>query len=321
VLTLDGIFLMRVGDFMTITDSKQRLASTPHPDQLTLAAYTLIVILAGSNAVAVRFTVMELPPFWGATLRFAAAALIFWLFVLFRRSSIPTGRALAGVILYGFLSFGASYAFIYWGIKSIPAGLTQVILALVPLLTFFAAYIHRIEPFRWRGLVGALLAVIGIAWAFFHRPGEGIPLFALLAVIMGAACIAESTIVIKLFPRSDPFVTNALGMTSGAVTLILLSLISGESWTLPTRMATWISILYLILVGSVIVFYLFLYILTRWTASATSFQFVLFPFVTVLVAAWLAGEKVNVSFLFGGALVLVGVWLGALSDTSSSSRL
>jgi drug/metabolite transporter (DMT)-like permease len=304
---------------MSTIDSEQRAAGVSRPDQLTLAAYILIVILAGANAVAVRFTVMELPPFWGATLRFAAAALIFWIFVFFRKFSLPSGSALIGVLLYGFLSFGASYAFIYWGIRSVPAGLTQVILALVPLLTFFAAYIHRIEPFRWRGLLGALLAVIGIAWAFFHRPGESISFLALLAIVAGAACIAESTVVIKLFPRSDPFVTNALGMTSGALTLILLSLLSRESWTLPTRIATWISIFYLVLIGSVVVFYLFLYILTRWTASATSYQFVLLPFVTVLVAAWLAGEKVNLSFLFGGALVLIGVWIGALSDTTAAS--
>ncbi|HEX9387745.1 MAG TPA: hypothetical protein VF918_15590 [Anaerolineales bacterium] len=60
-------------------DSEQRLAGVTRPEQLTLAAYILIVILAGANAVAVRFTVMELPPFWSATLRFAAAALIFWI--------------------------------------------------------------------------------------------------------------------------------------------------------------------------------------------------------------------------------------------------
>jgi len=84
-------------------------------------------------------------------------------------------------------------------------------------------------------------------------------------------------------------------------------------------MATWASIIYLVFVGSVLVFYLFLYILSKWTASAISYQFVLFPFVTVLVAGWLTREKVNLSFLLGGALVLVGVWIGALSDTTTSS--
>jgi drug/metabolite transporter (DMT)-like permease len=66
-----------------------------------------------------------------------------------------------------------------------------------------------------------------------------------------------------------------------------------------------------------VVFYLYLFIVQRWTASATSYQFVLFPFVTVLIAGWLADETINTAFIFGGALVLVGVWIGALSNTSA----
>jgi drug/metabolite transporter (DMT)-like permease len=122
-----------------------------HPYTLTFLAYIFTVIFAGANAVAVRFTVAELPPFWGAVIRFAGAALIFWAVVLIRRTPLPVGRAMVGILLYGFLSFGANYAFLYWGIQSIPAGLTQVILALVPLMTFFSAFFHRLEPFRWRG--------------------------------------------------------------------------------------------------------------------------------------------------------------------------
>ena len=261
-------------------------------DNLTILAYLLTVIFAGANAVAVRFTVAELPPFWGATLRFAAAALIFWVLALARKIPLPTGSARLGILLYGFLSFGASYAFLYWGLQSIPAGLTQVILALVPLMTFFSAFFHGLEPLRWRGLFGATLAVAGIAFAFFEQPAGTLPLLSLLAIVAGAACIAESTVVVKMYPPSDPFMTNALAMTVGTVVLILLSLITGEAWSLPTQTATWVSIIYLVLIGSVVVFYLFLIVVRRWTASATSYQFVLFPFVTVLVAGWLARPSI-----------------------------
>lgn len=290
------------------------------PDNLTLLAYLLTVVFAGANAVAVRFTVAELPPFWGATLRFAAAALIFWLLALARKVPLPTGRARLGILLYGFLSFGASYAFLYWGLQSIPAGLTQVILALVPLMTFFSAVFHGLESFRWRGLFGAALAVAGIAFAFFEQPAGSLPLLSLLAIVAGAACIAESTVVVKMYPPSDPLVTNALAMTMGTLTLVVLSLVTGEAWSLPTQTATWASIIYLVLIGSVVVFYLFLIVVRRWTASATSYQFVLFPFVTVLVAGWLAGETINSALLLGGALVLVGVWVGALSGVSVSRK-
>jgi drug/metabolite transporter (DMT)-like permease len=297
--------------------SKQSAAAVSRPDNLTLLAYGFSILFAGSNFVAVRFTVAELPPFWGATIRFAAAALIFWGIVLLRRSPFPDRRTLLGILLFGFLSIGASYAFLYWGIQSIPAGLTSVFIALAPLMTLFFAFFHGIEPFRWRGLIGGFLALAGMAYAFFEQPGGTLPVIPVLAIIAGVACIAESTVVIKMIPKSDPFVTNALAVTVGAVTLVILSLIAGEPWSLPTQTATWISVIYLILFGSVVMFYLFLFVIRRWTASATSFQFVLMPFVTVIVAGLLADETVNSAFILGGALTLLGVWIGALSGTSS----
>jgi drug/metabolite transporter (DMT)-like permease len=160
----------------------------------------------------------------------------------------------------------------------------------------------------------------GIALAFFEQPSGTLPLISLLAIIAGAACIAESTVVLKMYPQSDPFMTNALAMTVGTLTLVVLSLVAGESWTLPARARTWASIIYLVFIGSVVAFYLFLFVIRRWTASATSYQFVLFPFVTVLVANWLADETVNSALILGGALVLVGVWIGALSNFSILRR-
>ncbi|HEY6102605.1 MAG TPA: hypothetical protein VI007_05190 [bacterium] len=38
------------------------------------AAFLAVVIIGGSNFVAVRFSNRELPPFWGASIRFFASA-------------------------------------------------------------------------------------------------------------------------------------------------------------------------------------------------------------------------------------------------------
>jgi drug/metabolite transporter (DMT)-like permease len=91
-------------------------------------------------------------------------------------------------------------------------------------------------------------------------------------------------------------------MSTGAVTLLALSIMARESWQMPVLIKTRAAVLYLTIIGSVILFYLFLFVVRRWTASATSYQFVLLPFVTVVVAAWLAGETVRLEFILGGAL-------------------
>jgi drug/metabolite transporter (DMT)-like permease len=295
------------------TDAQDDTGNVTRPDTLTLAVFALIVVLGGANGVAIRFTVLELPPFWGAAVRFAAAALCFWAILLARRLPLPAARTLVGVLLFGLLDTGASFAFVYWGLRSMPAGLASVLLALAPLLTFFFAIAHRLEPFRWRGLVGGVLAVAGITLAFVEQPNTRVPLGSVLALLAGTACLAEATVVVKWLPQVHPVVLNALAMSTGTGMLLACSLLAGEQWQLPALPPTWAAILYLVICGSVVLFYLFLFLVRRWTASATSYLFVLFPFVTVVLAAWLAHETVTAAFLGGGVLVLVGVWVGTLA--------
>jgi drug/metabolite transporter (DMT)-like permease len=143
-------------------------------------------------------------------------------------------------------------------------------------------------------------------------PSSNIPFLYLFAVILGAACFAESNVIIKQFPIIHPIPTNAVAMTAGSVILFLMSLIFGETPAIPPRAATWISLAYLILFGSCVVFILNLFVLKRWTASATSYQFVLLPFVTITASALLAQERLSLVLLAEAVLVIAGVYIGAI---------
>ena len=77
--------------------------------------------------------------------------------------------------------------------------------------------------------------------------------------------------------------------------------------------------LYLALVGTVGVFTLYLVVLKYWTASRAAYDFVLIPLPTVLLSAWLDDEPLGLGLLAGGALVLFGVYLGALKQRAASA--
>jgi len=300
---------------MSRTDSAISTQTT-RASHSTLVAFVVLVIIGGGNPVAVQFSNGELPPFWGAAARFALAAAIFWVILLVRRVAVPKGRALVGAVLYGTLAVGASYALLYWGILKIPAGVFIVILSLGPLMTMLFAVAHRLEPFRWRGLAGALIALAGIALGVGAELGRSVPIPSLLAVVAGAACIAEGSVVYKLFPGTKPLPTNAVAFTTGAGILLVVSLIAGESWSLPTQPRTIAAFTYLVVVGSVLLFYLYLLVLSRWTATATSYSFLLFPIATIVIAALITKERVTPTFLVGASIALVGIWIGALGKPS-----
>ncbi len=84
-------------------------------------------------------------------------------------------------------------------------------------------------------------------------------------------------------------------------------------WALPQAPATWAAFAYLTVFGTLVLFYLQLFVLNRWTATTTSYALLLLPLVTVLVSSWLTGEVVTLQFVIGASIVLLGVWIGALS--------
>lgn len=98
--------------------------------------------------------------------------------------------------------------------------------------------------------------------------------------------------------------------------LFVVSMVAGEEWNLPAEADTVLAFIYLVCIGSVLLFYLYLYVLSRWTASATTYSFLLFPIATVIIAAWLAGEVVTGAFIIGSLFVLAGVWLGAVRSST-----
>ena len=297
---------------VTSQRSQGQSPASARPDTRSLIAFALTTLFAGGNAVAIRLGYAELAPFWGAALRFLAAGLILLVLAAFLRLAWPRGRALAGVAIYGGLNFGLAYMFGYWALQEVGAGTAMVILAITPLLTLILAVLRGSERFHIKGLIGALLAAIGIG-AIFGISVTPAPTSALVALLGGALCIAEGAVVVKTFPRVHPVIENALGMVLGGGFLLALSFGFGEPWAIPVQPATQISLLYLIFLGSIGLFVLYLFLLGRWAASSASYAMLLAPVVTIALGLVILDEAVRPELLVGGALVLLGVYLGAFS--------
>jgi drug/metabolite transporter (DMT)-like permease len=281
-------------------------------ERVALASFVTMSVLAGGNAVAIRFSNRELDPLWGASLRFALAAALLLMAMATLRLAVPRGRALFGAVVYGTLTFGAAFALAYYALVEIHAGFGQTLLALVPLATLLLAVAQRQERLRAGAVIGALIALVGVAVMSQAPLRESLPLLSLLAALGAALCFAEGAILVRWFPPVHPVTINAIGMATGAGLLAVGSVLVGEAISLPERGETWAAIGYLVVVGSVVVFVLYVVVLRSWAASRAAYEFVLIPVVTLALSAWLDDEPIGFGLVFGGLLVLAGVYVGAL---------
>jgi drug/metabolite transporter (DMT)-like permease len=289
-----------------------RGSSIRERDGLAVGAFVAAVVIGGANFVAVKQTVGELDPLYAAAGRFLLAALVFVAIAAVWRIPLPHGAALAGAAVYGALGFGAAYALLYVALVELSVGVASVLMASVPILTVVLAALQRLEPLTARGLLGGALVIAGIGVLSVRSVGGDEPLGYLLAALLAPLVVAQSTIVAKRFPGTHPVSTNAVGMLVGGGLLAVASLATGEAWALPRAGATVAAAVWLVVAGSVGLFWSFLVVVQRWTASASTFVVPLMPLVALALAVGLTGEPLHREELAGAVLVLGGVYVGVL---------
>lgn len=165
---------------------------------------------------------------------------------------------------------------------------------------------------RAPAVVGGVLALAGVAVVSGASLGDGVPVASIAALVGAAVCMAEATVVARRFPAIHPLAANAVGMTVGAAVLIAGAAVAGEALSLPHRRETWLALAYLVPAGSVAVFSLFLFVVHRWGASRAAFADVLVPVTTAVLAAAILHEPLGRELVVGGAVILAGVYAGAL---------
>ena len=287
----------------------------PKLDRVTLAAFLVAVVMLGGNWVGVRFSNRELPPFFGAALRFAIASAILFAVVGIRGIGVPRGRALLGAALYGIGQYFATFALLYWALVAVPAGMTSVIFATLPLWTLFLASAAGYERLSGRSIVGAFVAIAGLGIVFSDQLTANVPIERAIAVLGAAVFGGITGVVVRAFPRTHPIATNAVGALVGVPLLLVVSLVAGERWALPQLTTTWLALGYLVLTTCV-AFAILVWVILRWSPTAASYGSVLGPIVTVVLATLIAGEVFGPGFFIGGVIVLLGTYLGAIAAAS-----
>ena len=278
----------------------------------TLVAFLVGAVISSGNPIAVKFSNVELAPFWGATLRFTFAAGLMLIVMALLRLPFPRGRALFGAVLYGVFNFGLAFACLFYALVELGAGFLQILLAVIPLITLLLVVVQRLERLRAAAVTGAVIAFVGVLLMSQIALDASISVTTILVAMAAAFCLAEGAVLVRIFPPDHPVSLNAVGMTVGAVVLFIGSLLAGDDMVLPRLTETWLALAYMVVIGSGVVFVLWVYVLKRWEASRAAYNFVLLPPITLFFSHFITGEEVGIELIFGGILILIGVYIGAL---------
>src|SRR5437588_1163019 len=135
----------------------------------TLLAFAIIYFVWGSTFLAIRVGVREVPPFLLAAMRFFAAGLILYIWMLLKGSPSLTLREWAGASFLGTLIFVVDYGCLFWAEQRVPSGIAAVVLATIPVfITLMEIIFLRTQRLTFRLGLALIVGLCGVAVLMNH---------------------------------------------------------------------------------------------------------------------------------------------------------
>jgi len=285
------------------------------PAPLKVAVFTgILCLIWGSTWVVIKSGLESLPPFGSAAVRFAlAAACMSVLAHLFaaREGGARPGLRLAAVL--GLVNFAGSYGIVYWSETRLPSALVSVLWAVYPMIQAIVGHFflrgERIAATQGLGFAVGFLGVGALFMTDLRSLGpEAVPAGAVL-LLSPLLTALGTTFVKRNGAGTSSLRLNRDGMWIGAsgLGLAALTLEGGATWTWTP--AAVFSIAYLALMGTVVTFGLYFWLLRHVEANRLSVIAYVTPGVALLLGVALRDEPVGPWTLVGLGLILAGVAL------------
>ena len=301
-------------------------ATTSKDRTLAFIALGVVYIVWGSTYVGIRLVVEYMPPFVAAALRFLLAGGALLLFTaLSGRWTKPTREQWRNAALVGILLMGIGNGLIMWAQKSIPSGITALLVATFPLwLTLAEALMSRGASLRLPVVAGVLVGLVGVFLIASSKgdvsfAGTGAPVLALVAVQTASICWTLGYIKAKSLKERLPLVmASGLEMASGGIFLLLQSMVYREDWgrMIKAPWTAWGGVLFLAVFGSIIGFTAFAFTRHTLPSHVVGTYAYVNPLVAVIFGRLFFAESISTRTILGGALILAAVFVTTIPGSS-----
>jgi drug/metabolite transporter (DMT)-like permease len=290
-------------------------AGPVRPSTLAVAAALLTVyVVWGSTYLAIRVMVETMPPLLAAGVRFATAGAVFWLGLRLlggsERLRVTRSQA-AGAGLVGVLLCFGGNGLVTVAEQDVPSGLAALIIGSVPLWVVLMRSAHGDSVPRGT-LGGVAVGFAGLAVLVLpgDRPDDA-PLWGVMLLVAASLSWAAGSFYSRRLPQPpDAFASTALQMLIGGGAMVLVGLAAGE--TDQVRLGTFsadslIAFAYLIVVGSLLAFTAYVWLLKNAPISTVATYAFVNPVIAIVLGWAILSEEVTAATLAGAIAIVASV--------------
>lgn len=284
-------------------------------DSLTNKNQTFLIVAAlfctyfiwGSTYLAIRFGIESFPPFLMGGIRFTVAGVILYAVMRFLGAPNPTRQQWLGATIVGILLPALGNGTVCYVQQTVSSSVAALSIATAPIwmAIFSSIWGHKITRREW---IGIAVGLVGIVLLNVGGSLHG-QVFSALLLIFAAASWSFGSVWGKHLSMPSGLMAPACQMLMGGIALLAFSTFQGERYPEVVTIKSWMAILFLIVLGSIVAYSAYQYLLKTVRPLVASSNTFVNPVVAFAVGIWLANESVTPTEYIALAVILVGVFL------------
>ncbi|GAA2292049.1 drug/metabolite exporter YedA [Nonomuraea roseoviolacea subsp. roseoviolacea] len=279
---------------------------------LVWGALGIVYVVWGSTYLGIAVAVESIPPMLSGAMRFIVAGVVLGVIVLVKsgpQAFRMTRKQFLGAAGVGLLLLTLGNGMVAVSEQYISTGLAALLVASVPLWLVVFRFVVRDRP-KALTLAGVLVGLAGVAALSLTGAQGGSAVGIVVILLASLSWSVGSFLSSRIAMPSNAFAASTVEMLAGGAGLILLG--SGLGERLDVSAVTgrsWVALAYLVLVGSLVGFTAFSWLLGNAPISLVATYAYVNPVVAVVLGALVLSEQVTMQIVAGGLVILVGVAL------------
>jgi drug/metabolite transporter (DMT)-like permease len=300
---------------------------------MVVLAYATVYIVWGSTYFFIQKALSGFPPFLLGSLRFIVAGLLMMGWCLIKGENIFDLSTIKSAAVSGLLLLFISNGIVIWVEQFLPSAMVAIMVSTTPM------WFILLDKPLWKEnlssrttITGLLIGFVGVIILFservigaFSSMQNKTELLGLAMLVIGSMSWAAGSLFSKYKTSNGSIIVKtSWQMFIAGLAFVPCGIVSGDftdiQWA-AIPMDAWLSVLYLIIFGSIIGFSAYVWLLKVQPAAKVSTHAYVNPVVAVLLGIFFANETITSIQILGLVVILGSVLLINLDKYRKESKV
>ena len=286
-------------------------------------AFILLGVIWSSSFMWIKIALQEVSPVTLVAFRVIFGLLFGLGVIIIKKTSLPQNfKSWSPLLILGITNIAIPFLLISWGERAVDSSVAAILDSTVPLFTILIAhFLLSDDKMTMPKVTGLLIGFAGVVVLLSKDINQSTgTILGQGAIVLAALFYAGSGVYVRRATENVPAVLRSMGpLLSASFIMWITVFITEKPFRMPDLGLTWISLLFLGVIGSGFAFILAFYLIHEIGPTRTSMVTYIFPLGGVILGVVFLNEVITWQLIAGAILIISSLIVANLQPVRNPS--